>query len=101
MIGLSVWKPTVGMARQSSGRSVTSAPEVNERSPAALRMATRWSEASNAWNACCSSTATPLEIAFSFSGRLMRMIETGPRCSVVTTLMCGSSCRLVQAAVWG
>ena len=66
------------MARHSSGRSVTSAPEVKARSPAALRIATRWSEASNAWNACCNSTATALEIAFSFSGRLMRMIETGP-----------------------
>ena len=78
MIGFSVVNPTVGMARHSSGRSVTSAPEVNARSPAALRIATRWSEASNAWKACCSSTATPLEMALSFSGRLMRMIETRP-----------------------
>ena len=27
MIGLSVWKPTLGMARHSSGRSLTSAPD--------------------------------------------------------------------------
>jgi hypothetical protein len=60
---------------------------VKARSPAALRIATRWWDASNAWNACCNSTATPLEIAFRFSGRLMRMIETGPRSSVVTTLI--------------
>ena len=79
MIGLSVVKPTVGMARQSSGRSVTSAPEVKARSPAALRMATRLSSAaSKVWKACWSSTATALEMALSFSGRLMRMIEMGP-----------------------
>src|SRR5580658_3657815 len=87
MIGLSVLKPTVGIARHNFGRSVTSAPAVNARSPAALRIATRCSEASNASNACCNPTATPLEIALSFSGRLIRMIETRPCCSTVTTLI--------------
>src|SRR5580698_5380184 len=88
MIGLSVWKPTPGIARQSSGRSVTSAPAVKARSPAADRMATRCSgAASKAWNALCSSTATAALIAFIFSGRLMRMIEIGPRSSMITTLI--------------
>ena len=44
MIGFSVWKPTLGMARHSSGRSDTSAPEVKARLPAALSMATRLSD---------------------------------------------------------
>ena len=48
MIGLSVLKPTPGIARHNSGRSVTSAPAVKRASPTALRTATRWSEASNA-----------------------------------------------------
>src|SRR5208282_4667317 len=87
MIGLSVRKPTPGIARHNSGRSVTSAPDVKARSPTALRMATRWSDASNASNACCNATATPFEIALSFSGRLIRMIETSPFCSTVTTLI--------------
>jgi hypothetical protein len=87
MIGLSVLKPTLGMQRHSSGRSETSAPEQKVRSPTLLRMATRWLDASKAWKACCSSTATAALIALRRSGRLMRMIETGPFSSMVTTGM--------------
>src|SRR5579863_10588910 len=85
MIGLSVLIPTVGTQRHSSGRSVTSAPDENARPPSPVRIATRCSDASNAANACCSSIATALLIALSFSGRLIAMTETGPRFSMVTT----------------
>src|ERR1700735_187253 len=85
MIGLSVLIPTVGTQRHNSGRSVTSAPEENARPPIPVRIATRCSERPNAPHANCSSTATALLMAFSFSGRLMAITETGPRCSTVTT----------------
>ena len=88
MIGLSVLKPTVGTARHISGRFVTSAPAEKARSPTELRMATRApSSASNARKARCISTATSWLMAFSRSGRLMRMMRTAPRSSMVTALM--------------
>src|SRR5438270_10729071 len=87
MIGLSVAIPTVGTQRHSSGRSVTSAPAEKARPPAPVRTATRCDDRSNAANASCNSIATALLIAFSFSGRLMLIIETGPRSSTLTTLM--------------
>ena len=91
MIGFSVVIPTVGTQRHNSGRSVTSAPEENARSPVPVSTATRCSERSNSAKACCNSIATALLIAFSFSGRLIAMTETGPRFSTVTTLIMLSS----------
>jgi len=85
MIGFSVAIPTVGTQRHNSGRSVTSAPDENARPPVPVRIATRCAERSNSANAACSSTATALLIALSFSGRLIAITETGPRCSMVTT----------------
>ena len=87
MTGFMVLKPTVGMARHSSGRSEMSAPEEKAFSPAADSTATRCSEASNAMKAAWISSATPLLTAFSRSGRLMRMIRTGPWSSTTTTDM--------------
>ena len=87
MIGLSVVIPTVGTQRHNSGRSVTSAPAEKARPPVPHKIATRCAERSKAANASCNSIATALLIAFSFSGRLMLTIETGPRSSTLTTLM--------------
>src|SRR5689334_2623859 len=91
MTGFSVLIPTVGTQRHNSGRSVTSAPDENARSPVPVSTATRAAEPSNSAKACCNSTATALLIAFSFSGRLIAMTETGPRFSTVTTLISAST----------
>src|SRR5579862_473851 len=94
MTGLSVLIPTVGTQRHNSGRSVTSAPDENARPPSPVRIATRCAERSNAANACCNSIATALLIALSFSGRLIEITETAPRCSMVTTdIDCLQRCR--------
>ena len=101
MIGLSVAIPTVGTQRHNSGRSVTSAPAEKARPPRPVRIATRWSERSKPANASCNSIATALLIALRFSGRLMAMIETGPRSSMLTTLIATSfpSLRRAEGAI--
>ncbi len=68
MIGLSVVMPRVVMQRQSSGRSVKSAPAENSFPPAPVSTATRCPEASKAAKADCKSSPTcPLNTRLSGS----------------------------------
>ena len=76
--GFSTTAPTPGIARQSSGRSLISAPEEKARSPSPVMTATRSSPASKRRQAACKSIATCLLIAFSFSGRRMVISATRP-----------------------
>jgi hypothetical protein len=81
MTGFSTTDPTPGMARHSSGRSLTSAPEEKARSPSPVMTATRASLSSKRRQAACRSSATCLLIAFSFSGRRMVISATRSRTS--------------------
>ena len=67
MIGFSVVNPTVGIARHSSGRSVTSAPEVKAR-PGAAQDRDALIGGVERLECLCSSTATPCRSHSVFPG---------------------------------